>query len=538
MVTMRERGVGGRAARPLVVVLAVLAIAAGPAAMAAGPVGVDTAATTAFSPTAQSPTVRFTRLGRTGALAIPVTVTWPAAQSDGAAIARYELAKSLDGGAWLPVPLRKPLARSVGIKVAPWAVLRLRVRAVDTAEVAGEWAESAPLWMTAAQESDPRVELAGAWAQVADSAAYGRRRATTTTSGDTATFSFVGRQVAWIARLGPKRGQATVSADGESATNVSLYRARTSSRRIVYRKSWPTAGPHTLTVTAASAGAAVDIDAFIVVGDPVDGTLVGAGDIASCSYTRDSDTAALVSDVIAENPSARAFTVGDTVYPDGSAQHFADCYEPTWGAFKANTWPVIGNHEYYNNPGAAPYFAYFGANAGPAGQGWYRYESGTWRVYALTSECAKTTACYEAQLNWLKADLAAEPHRCVMAIWHRPLFSTGSHGNSNRMSDVFKVLYDSGADVVLAGHDHGYQRFTAADMTGTPDAARGIRQFVVGTGGASLYAFPTDSALIEVRDNTTHGVLRLDLAPGGYSWEFLPVPAADAFTDSGTGACH
>lgn len=530
---------GGRAVRALVVVATVLVIAAQPAASATVHlVRPDTAARTALSPAAAAPTINFTRLSQTGAQAIPITVSWPQAAPGGAPIARYELERSLDGDAWTPVPLTKPLARSIAVKVLPWAVIRFRVRAVDTAEVVGEWAESPVRWMSTAQESDPTVGLVGAWQVIGDSAAYGRRRATTTTVGDTATFTFIGSQVAWVTRLGPNRGQANVAVDAGTVTGVDLHRATTSSRRMVYVKSWPTAGVHTLSVTATSAGAAVDVDAFVVLGDPVDGTLVGAGDIASCSYTRDSDTAALVAEVLAADSSASVFTVGDNVYPDGSAQFFNDCYEPTWGAFKADTRPVIGNHEYYKNPGAAGYFEYFGANAGPPGQGWYRYESGTWRVYALTSECAKTTACYGAQLNWLKADLAAEPHRCVMALWHRPLFSTGAHGNSSRMSDVFKELYDAGAEVVLTGHDHGYQRFAPADVTGTPDAVRGVREFVVGTGGAGLYAFPTTSALLEVRDNTTHGVLRLGLAPGAYSWEFMPRPGAGTFTDSGTAACH
>ncbi|MEX2546737.1 MAG: metallophosphoesterase, partial [Chloroflexota bacterium] len=349
---------------------------------------------------------------------------------------------------------------------------------------------------------------------------------------------FVGRQVAWIARLGPNRGQAAVSADGGGATTINLYRSSASSRRIVYRRSWPTVGPHTLEIKSTTGGVAVDLDAFVVIRDPFDGDLVGAGDIASCAHAHDSETAAVVSAVLSENASAVAFTLGDNVYPDGSAQYFAGCYEPTWGVFKADTRPVPGNHDYANNPGAAPYFAYFGDSAGVADRGWYRYESGTWRVYALNSECANGTTCYNAQLSWLKADLAAEPHRCVMAIWHRPLFSTGAHGNSSRMSDAFKALYDAGAEIVIAGHDHGYQRFAPADVNGAPDPTLGVREFVVGTGGAALYAFPTNSALLEVRDNTTYGVLRLGMTPGAYSWEFLPVPAPGAFTDSGTGACH
>jgi hypothetical protein len=199
---------------------------------------------------------------------------------------------------------------------------------------------------------------------------------------------------------------------------------------------------------------------------------------------------------------------------------------------------VPGNHDYLNNPGAAPYFAYFGSNAGVAGQGWYRYESGTWRVYALSSECGPTSACFASQLAWLKDDLAAEPHRCVMAMWHRPIWSTGPHGGSSRMTQVFQALYDAGADLVVTGHDHGYQRFAPADPTGAPDNAKGMREFVVGTGGAELYSWNTDSTLLEVRGNVSFGVLEMYLNPGGYSWEFHAVPGPTTFSDSGTGTCH
>lgn len=165
-------------------------------------------------------------MGQLGRAAVPLTVSWPAATTDGAAIARYELERSLDGDTWTPVPRSKPLARSVTVKVRPWAVIRFRVRAMDTTEAVGEWAESAPTWMSTAQESDGAVGLEGAWQSVGDSAAYGRGRATTTSTGDTATFTFTGRQVAWVARLGPNRGRAAVAVDGESAlTWTSVGRA-------------------------------------------------------------------------------------------------------------------------------------------------------------------------------------------------------------------------------------------------------------------------------------------------------------------------
>jgi hypothetical protein len=508
------------------------------AALTVALVGVPaaSAAPSAVGPVSSAPMVAITAGGQLGTPALPLTVSWPAATPDGAPISRYELQRSLDGGSWTAVSLAKPLARAVDLKSPPWAVARFRVRAMDSASVAGDWAESGPVWPTTAQENDAAVVRSGGWSVITDSNAYGKRRATTATSGTTATFTFTGRQVAWIARFGPDRGQASVALDG-TVTPVNLVRSKTSSRRVAFRQTWPTVTTHTLTVTTTN-NKPVDVDAFVVLGDPVDGHMVGAGDIATCSNSHDSETASLVTGVLNADRSATAFTAGDNVYPSGTAQNFTDCYEPSWGPFKARTRPIPGNHDYLNNPGAGPYFAYFGANAGPAGQGWYRYESGTWRIYALNSECGPSSACFAAQLSWLKADLAAEPHRCVLTMWHRPRFSTGPHGSSTRMAQVFQALYDAGADVVVTGHDHGYQRFMPANPSGVADASRGMRQFVVGTGGAELYEWKTDSSLLEVRGNVSFGILELHLTPGSYSWEFESVPGATGFSDSGSAACH
>jgi hypothetical protein len=278
-------------------------------------------------------------------------------------------------------------------------------------------------------------------------------------------------------------------------------------------------------VPFAALSAAVDVTAT--------GTLVGAGDIASCSSDADSATAATVAGI-----PGTVFTAGDNVYPDGSLVNYQNCYGPSWGALKSRTRPTPGNHDYYKHPGARAYFRYFGRKAGPTGRGYYKYDLATWRIYSLDSELAPTSAAFASQLAWLKNDLAANPHQCVMAMWHRPLTSTGPHGNSPRMTPIFQALYDAGAEVVVTGHDHMYERFTPVDPTGAPDPINGLRQFVVGTGGASLYAYKTDPpSTLEVRDNTTHGVIRLDLTPGSYTWQF--VPSGDGtFTDSGTGTCH
>ena len=485
------------------------------------------------APIQQPPRIQLKALGTLGASTVPLLVTWPAASWDGTAISRYELERSRDGGAWTPVNLPRPLARSVTTQQPAWRVLVFRVRAVDQALRASDWAESAPVWMQTAQEEDSAVVTSADWAVVTRSAAFGGRRVVTNKSAQTATFTFTGREVGWVARLGPEGGTANVSVDGAPSTSVNLNRSRATSRRLVFKHSSLTPGPHTLTITTTSAGQTVDVDAFVVLSDPLTQTLVGAGDIAVCGRSDDEATAAVV-----QSQSGIVFTAGDNVYPQGDAQNYANCYDPSWGQFKDRTRPVPGNHDYYNNPGAPNYFAYFGEAAGPAGLGYYKYDAGTWRVYALNSECAPTSACYSAQLAWLNADLAAEPHQCVVAIWHRPRWSSGSeHGSSMRMAAFFQALYDAGADVVLTGHDHDYERFAPTDPTGAVDLANGLRQWVIGTGGAGLYTLGTPLPASEVSDATSNGVLKLDLAPGRYSWQFIPV-AGDTFTDSGSASCH
>jgi calcineurin-like phosphoesterase family protein len=266
-------------------------------------------------------------------------------------------------------------------------------------------------------------------------------------------------------------------------------------------------------------------------------TLIGAGDIAVCgSNVNDTKTAALVKSVLDADTTAWAFTAGDNVYPNGSSNYFASCYAPTWGQFKQRTRPVPGNHDYSNNPNAEGYFGYFGLLAGPGDRGWYRYDLGTWRIYALSSECAQGTTCFNTQYDWLKNDLNAYPRQCVLAIWHQPRFSSGAHGNSTRMDPVWKLLYAHHAELVVSGHDHDYERFARMDGTGKKDAIKGMRQFVVGTGGANLRPFATKLGASQVRNATSHGVLRLVLREGSYEWHFMPI-AGDSFSDAGSNNC-
>ena len=274
---------------------------------------------------------------------------------------------------------------------------------------------------------------------------------------------------------------------------------------------------------------------------PTDPVLVGAGDIASCNQESDEKTAALLDQVVATTAEAGAetsvFTAGDNAYENGTPSEFASCYDPTWGAFKARTRPVPGNHDYVT-AGATGYYHYFGAAAGPSGKGWYAYDLGAWRIYALNSNCEAIGGCGagSTQETWLQADLATNPRQCVAAIWHHPRFSSGFHGNNTNMDQIWRDLVSAGAEFIVNGHDHGYERFALMTATGAPAPVNGTREFVVGTGGASLRALGTIQASSEVRNNATLGVMKFTLTATGYAWQFVPI-AGRTFTDSGTGTC-
>ncbi len=251
---------------------------------------------------------------------------------------------------------------------------------------------------------------------------------------------------------------------------------------------------------------------------------VGAGDISECDNNNDELTAQLL-----ESIPGTVFTTGDNAYNDGSPAQYADCYNPTWGRLKDRTKPIPGNHE-YRTKDAAGYFQYFN-NIAP----YYAYNLGSWRIYALNSEI--NVSENSPPVLWLLADRATHPNTCVLAYWHQPRWSSGDHHGSNaEYQTLWQILYTAGAELVLNGHEHNYERFAPMNATGQPDPM-GMREFVIGTGGRDHYSFGTPLPTSEVRDSTSYGVLKLTLRGTGYDWEFIPAEGS-TFTDSGSGDCH
>ena len=264
--------------------------------------------------------------------------------------------------------------------------------------------------------------------------------------------------------------------------------------------------------------------------DPV---LVGAGDIADCGLDADAATASLLDGI-----DGTVFTAGDNAYPDGTAEQFRTCYGSTWGRAARPHPAGTGNHD-WDTKDLAGYLGYFGAAAAPAGKSWYSYDLGTWHVIVLDSDCASVGGCGPAtdQGRWLAADLAASTARCTLAIWHHPRFSSGDHGNDPSVAPFWTALYDAGADVVVNGHDHDYERFAPQDPDGRPDAARGLREFVVGTGGAAAAELPEPGGQQRAaRQHRTTASSGSSLHPTSYDWTFLPTTGGSA--DSGTASCH
>ena len=299
-----------------------------------------------------------------------------------------------------------------------------------------------------------------------------------------------------------------------------------------------------LAVVATGAIRIVDT-AFLGGGDPV---IVAVGDIAcdpgddefnggrgTASECRHKHT----SDLVANRNPAAFLALGDLQYEDATYEKFLRSYEPTWGRFKDITRPAPGNHE-YRLASAPGYFEYFGRRAGEPGRGYYSFDLGGWHLIALNSNCDAVGGCGEGspQLEWLRRDLAASSAACTLAFWHHPRFtSSAHHGDDPATGPFWDALYEEGADVVLVGHAHSYERFAPQDPDGRADSQRGLRQFVVGTGGRGFHEFGPADPNTETRNSDTYGVLELTLEDGSYDWKFRP-EEGKTFTDEGSADCH
>jgi hypothetical protein len=284
------------------------------------------------------------------------------------------------------------------------------------------------------------------------------------------------------------------------------------------------------------------------VADPNEVVVVAAGDVACAADASgrgqeearqpNSCQEQATADLLTAMEPDAVLALGDLQYPNGSLRRFQEGYDTTWGRFKDRTYPTPGNHE-YSTQAASGYFDYFGTAAGSALAGYYSYDLGTWHVVVLNSECDHIGGCElgSPQEQWLRLDLAAHPTRCTLVYWHQPRFSSGKHGSKVTYNAFWQAAYDAGADVVLSAHDHEYERLAPMNPSGEIDPDRGIRSFVVGTGGSTHYRFHDVVPGSEVRLENVFGVLQLTLRPEDYAWRFVGLPGSGA-SDAGSGTCH
>ena len=290
---------------------------------------------------------------------------------------------------------------------------------------------------------------------------------------------------------------------------------------------------NSITATAGSTGTTVTVAAGgDVACDPDDPNYRnGVGTATACrqQYT---------SDLLVNGGYDAVLALGDLQYNSGSLSDFNAVYDPTWGRVKSITYPVVGNHE-YGQSGASGYFDYFGSRAGARGKGYYSVNLGAWHIIAINSNCGEVSCSANSpQEQWLRADLAAHPADCTLAMWHHARWSSGHDGDNTFMQAMWADLVAADAEIVLSGHSHDYERFAPQDANGNLDASSGVRQFVVGTGGAFFTGFgSTIDPNSQTHQNNTFGVLKLTLRPDAYDWRFVP-EAGKSYSDSGTTACH
>lgn len=297
-------------------------------------------------------------------------------------------------------------------------------------------------------------------------------------------------------------------------------------------------GVSSSSIQAALAGGTIFLPMISSPGTPPptsasDPVILAAGDIAKCGMPGAQQTAAIIQGI-----PGTVLALGDNAYDNGLASEYTNCYDPTWGVFKDRTKPVPGNHDYIT-ANASGYYGYYGAAAGDPTLGYYSFNVGTWHILAINSNCNPVGGCgiHTPEDTWVKADLAATTAKCVLAFWHHPYYSSGSTGSTPQMATIWKDLYTAGADVVLVGHEHNYERFAPQGLNATADPVSGVAEFVVGTGGGNFteLVFPLQPNSMASAQNV-YGVLKMILHPTSYSWEFISVDGS--YTDKGTANCH
>ena len=482
-------------------------------------------------PRLSPPIVRFVPGGAATTKSVPVTIRWAPAPGSGS-ISRYRLRVTRSGGPWRDIQLDSPRSRSAGYRLAFGAAYRFAVTA--TGPAGSTTRVSLPVKAELLNERTPGIAYRGRWTTATNAGYLGGHVRTTVEPGASAIWTGSALGVAIVATRGPGRGIGDVWLDGSTTGSVRLTATRNAYRRVVAVESFTTESVHAVGLAAHGGPIPrIDLDGVVVLRSVAPTPLIAVGDVADCESDGDEQTASL-----AGNLSGPIALIGDLAYPTGSAADFGDCFNPSWGPLMSRVHPVPGNHEYLT-PDAADYFAYFGSRAGVAGQGWYAYRVGSWDVYALNSNCAEIGGCgpKSTQYRWLKSALAAHPRACLLAYWHHPRFSSGAHGSGASMASLWSLLAAHGADVVVAGHDHDYERLAPSNPAGQP-AVDGIRGFVAGTGGAALRPFTrAPLEITQFRQDTRWGLLSLSLGLGSYGWQFIEADSG-AVLDAGTSRCH